>query len=307
MAPARHTQVASDWALRATWYDYNLSPSSPVYPVVSLHRRATPLRIDLHEGFEAGIILRGKQERHYPQSMLSLTAGDAWLQPMWEPHGWRAAVPGTETVVLVFLPDFLGEEMIGELPWLSLFASPPSDRLWVRDGATRATVLSIGRELAEEISRERRSWLTAVRLGLLRLLLVLSREWEPPATASGATRVGTSTLSRVMPAISLIQQRKPGTVGMNEAAEACGLSRSRFAGLFRQTMGTSFGQFALRTRLAFAAHRLLTTDMSAETIGREVGFVDGSHFHRTFVKRYGCSPRMYRARQADQRLAAGPS
>jgi AraC-like DNA-binding protein len=290
--------VSSDWVLRATWYDIRLSEESPVVATVTTHPEPTALRVDMHEGFEIGILLRGVQERHYPECVLSLSAGDVWLQPMWEPHGCRVVEPGSQTVVLVFLPAWLGEEMLGEVSWLSLFAAPPESRLYVRDDETRAAVLSLGRELADEIERQPRSWLTAIRLGLLRLLLTLGREWEPPSNSAETWQVRTSDLGRIIPAVSLIKQHRPGAVRIHDAARACGLSRSRFGALFRETMGTSFGQFALRARLAFAAHRLLTTEAPAEQIGREVGFVDGSHFHRAFLKRYGCSPGAYRMYEA---------
>ena len=289
-------RVGGDWVLRAAWYDHQLSARSPIYPTVRMHERPTSLQIDLHEGIEVGILLRGRQERHYPDYLTELTAGDVWLQPMWEPHGWRVAAPQTENVVLIFLPEFLGEEMLGEISWLSLFAFPPRQRPWVKDARLRGAMLSIGSELAQEIREQRRWWLTAVRLGLLRVLFLLRREWQPPARTAGATEVRTSNLSRLMPAVALIQERRPGTVTLEEAAGVCGLSRSRFGSLFSQTMGTSYGQFSLRARLAFAAHRLLTTDLPAEAIGHETGFVDGSHFHRSFVKHYGCTPREYRVR-----------
>lgn len=293
---ARDERVGSDWALRATWHEYQLSPDSPVFAAVRMHPRPTPLRIDLHEGVEVGLLLRGEQERRYEDGIISLGPGDVWLQPMWEPHGWRTLIPDTESVLLVFLPEFLGEEMLGQVSWLSPFAVPPRQRPRVADPATRAITVAVGKELAQEIRAKRRGWVTAVRLGLLRLLFVLSRDWEPPASTVDATQVRATNLSRVMPAVALIQDRRPGTVTLDEAAEACGLSRSRFGSVFRQTMGTSFGQFALRARVAYAAHRLLTTDLPSETIAWQTGFVDGSHFHRTFLKHYGCTPREYRAR-----------
>lgn len=286
----------SDWVLRATWYDYQLAPEAPIYPLVSTHPRPTPLRIDLHEGIEAGVVLAGRQERHYPEWTVDLTVGDVWLQPMWEPHGWRAAAPDTESLILIFLPDFLAEEKLGDVPWLSLFAAPVQLRPWVRDRNLRSATLSIGREIAEEIARKERGWLTAIRLGLLRLLFAMSRHWSPPAESLDVSRVSTGNLSRIMAAIALIQERRPGTASVQEAAAACGLSRSRFATLFRQTMGTSFGQFSLRARLGYAAHRLLTTDLTVETIAQRAGFVDASHFHRTFVRHYGRTPSQYRTR-----------
>lgn len=242
------------------------------------------------------MVLQGKQERHYPGWTLDLTQGDVWLQPMWEPHAWRAAVPDTENVVLVFLPEFLGEERLGEFSWLSPFAAPPQYRPWIRDTALRAEALALGRELTREISGQERGWLTALRLGVIRLLFLVSRNWSPPAESIDTSRVSATDLSRVMPAIALIQERRPGSVRVEEAAEACGLSRSRFGTVFRQTMGTSFGHFSLRARLGYAAHRLLTSNLPIEAIAQKAGFVDASHFHRTFVKHYGCTPRTYRAR-----------
>jgi len=289
----------TDWVLSATWHDYQLTPDSPIHPIVSTHPRPRPLQVDLHEAMEVGIMLRGKQERHYPDGKLDLTAGDVWLQPMWEPHAWRPVLPDTENVVLIFLPEFLGEENLGDVSWLTPFAAPPQDRPWVRDDGLRAEAFSIGRQLAEEIVRRDNAWLTAVRLGVLRLLFLLSRHWSPPPGSVGTFSIGANTLSRIMPAIALIHERRPGTVTVAEAAAACGLSRSRFGTLFRQTMGSSFGHFSLRARLGYAAHRLLTTGMPVEAIAQKVGFVDGSHLHRAFVKHYGCTPREYRVRQGE--------
>ena len=245
-----------------------------------------------------GVVLSGEQERHYPDWAVNLTAGDVWLQPMWEPHGWRAAAPDTNSLILIFLPEFLADEKIGELPWLSLFAAPAQLRPWVRDSKLRAKALLIGEEIAEEITRREHGWLAAVRLGMLRLLFALSRQWSPPTEPPDLSRVKTGNLSRVMPAIVLIQERRPGSVRVQEAAAACGLSRSRFTSIFRQTMGTSFGQFSLRARLGFAAHRLLTTDLTVEAIAQRAGFVDASHFHRTFVRHYGRTPAQYRTHPA---------
>ncbi|NIR00135.1 MAG: hypothetical protein GTN78_08010, partial [Gemmatimonadales bacterium] len=221
--------------MSATWHDYQLTPESPIHPTVSTHPRPGSLQIDLHEAMEIGVMLRGRQERHYPDWKLDLTAGDVWLQPMWEPHAWRTTVPDTENLLIIFLPQFLGEEQVGDVSWLSLFAAPPQHRPWVRDHALRTKVLSVGCEVAEEVARRERGWLTAVRLGMLRLLFLLSRFWSPPQKSVDASRVSTGTLSRIMPAIALIHERGPATITVAEAAAACGLSRSRFGALFRQT------------------------------------------------------------------------
>ncbi len=227
--------------------------------------------------------------------------GDVWLNPMWEPHGW--VVPERErSVSITFLPEFLGEEMLGELAWLTLFAVPPKQRPRVTD-AIRARVVSLGEEMYAEVHASRPKWHVAVRLDLLRLFFLLGREWQPPEEALRRGSVRDSNIMRLMPALAMVQEVTPGRVAISAAAAACGMSLSRFCVVFKETMGVSFGQFALRARAASAAHLLLRTDLGVHEIAPKVGFTDASHLHHTFMNLYGCSPGAYRRRL---RKANGP-
>ena len=133
-------------------------------------------------------------------------------------------------------------------------------------------------------------WESALRIGILRVLLCLIRHWESPQS-QGDIRPGYATrLSRVIPATELVHADPGRPLSLSEAAAACGLSRSRFTAAFRQTMGMSFAAFRLRTRLAYAARRLLTTEDTVARIAAGAGFVDASHLHRAFVKHYGRTP-----------------
>jgi len=282
-----------DWVIRADRFEHALTPGGPPHGEASRHRGPTPLELNVHDGIEVGIMLSGRAERHFQDYVIPGIPGDVWLCAMWEPHGRRVTSAMTENVVVMFLPDFLGEEMLGEVPWLSLFAVPASQRPRVITNEMRDTALAIGHELRREVLQKRRGWETAVRLGLLRLLFALSRDWQPPATG-GRKRPLTSNLSRIMPVLSAFHAHPEERITLPEAASACGLSRSRFALVFRETMGLSFGQFCLRARLAFVAHRLLTADLSVEDIAEQVGFVDASHLHHAFARLHGCTPGRYR-------------
>jgi len=286
--------VALDWVIRARRYEYHLSSDTPLSAGVNLHLRPRPLELDIHDGIELGVLLQGAEERHYQDYVLRCRPGDVWMCAMWEPHGWRITAPNTRNVVSVFLPEFLGEEMVGDIPWLSLLAVPPDQRPTASSPQLRKQVLAIGRELEEEVQKRKPAWVCAARLHLLRLLLTLSRRWKPPALASGLPALRPHNLSRIMPAVALVHANPDRRVGTKEAAAACGLSRAQFNRIFTQTMRMSFARFCLRARLAFVAHRLLTSDLSTEGIAEEAGFVDASHLHRAFVKDYGCTPGRYR-------------
>ncbi len=286
--------VRLDWMIRARRSEFALSASVPLWAYAGPYPVATPLDIDVHPGIEVGITLSGRVERHFADYLLPGAPGDVWLCAMWEPHAWRVIEPGAERVVLIFLPEFLRDEMLGDLPWLSLFTAPPSQRPHVTTPELRRAVLMTGRKLYDDIVAKQPGWQTAVRLGLLRLLFDLSRGWRPPEEARAVPRAG--NLNRIMPALTLLHARNAHGLSLVEAAKACNLGQTRFGTLFRETMGLSFGQFRQRARLASAARLLLTTDLTLDDIAAQLEFTDSSHLHRAFVKHYGSTPGQYRER-----------
>lgn len=251
-----------------------------------------PKAVDIHvyPGIEVGFVLQGVEESYYSDLRLTCGPGDAWLCSTWEPHGWQVSVPNTEVLVLIFTPHFLGEELLGSVPWLTLFAVPADQRPRPSTPQLRRKVLEIARLLREEVANRPAHWEAVVRLELLRLLIELSRGWEGgmPAASLGPARV--ATVARIMPALNQVHGRQWERVTVPEAAAACGLSLSQFRALFRRTMGLSFGAFCLRARLSFAAHQLLHTDRSVATIAAAAGFADDSHLYRHFVRQYGATP-----------------
>jgi AraC-like DNA-binding protein len=254
-----------------------------------------PLSMDIHQGMEIGLVLRGQVERHYENYAFVAGPGDLHLTATWEPHGWRIRDSDTAQVVLIFLPEVLEDRMFREVPWLSFFTAPPGHRPQVTSPEMREEVLTIGRRLYYEARERPRGWAIGLRLCLFDLLLTIHRYWEPPALSSPAPAVQASSFARVMPAVQLVYGSPSRHLSSEVAAAACGLHRSRFRELFRQTMGVSFQDFCRRARLATVAQLLLTTDLPTDTIAEETGFTDGSHLHRTFVQFYGTTPGRYRA------------
>lgn len=285
-----------DPVTQARRYDYSLTVGAPLYASSNFYPQTLPLEMDVHEGIEVGVLLDGGQSRYHEGLAIPLAPGDVWLCGTWEPHGWRPTAPNSRDVVLIFLPEYLGEEQLGDHPWVSLFAMPPRERPRVRTREAREKVLAIGLEMLDELRAERPEWQSVVRLDLLRLLLVLSRDWEPPARRFSQGRPSASDLPRIMPALVLVHTGPARRVTVTEASATCGLSRAQFSRVFRNTMGMSFGRFCLQSRLGSVAQMLISTDLPTAAIAEQTSFADGSHLHRTFVKRFGCTPGVYRAR-----------
>ena len=80
-----------------------------------------------------------------------------------------------------------------------------------------------------------------------------------------------------------------------ELGEAVGIHPSHVARAFRARYGESLGGYARRLRLDWAATRLAQTEAPLNRIAVDAGFVDQSHFTRTFRRRFGLTPARYRA------------
>jgi len=274
--------------------EYHLSPAKPFHGGVVEHHYPAPLGTDMHQAFELGILLSGREERRFEDTVIHVDPGDIWLCGAWEPHGWRAHTKGTQELVLQFLPDFIGEEMFDDTSWLSFFSASPEDRPRIVDEAMRQQALSIAHELRREMHERAPGWLPAVRLGILRLLLLVGRSWEPAEQPAKSSTVRTGNLGKIMPAVRLVQSHPARRLSLKEAAATCGLSVSQFGYLFRHLMGLSFGKFCMRARLAYVAQLLLTSDLAVEAIAEISGFADASHLHHAFVDVYGSTPARYR-------------
>ncbi|MCJ7752036.1 MAG: AraC family transcriptional regulator [Armatimonadetes bacterium] len=300
--PATTGNAAPDWVPQVQRPDYHLTPSAPLWASVNECIAGPPI-LSIHPGLEVGIVLAGQEQTQLEGCLIRGDVGDVWLCAMSEPHRFRIVHAGTVNLVLVFLPSFLGEEMLGDLAWLRLFAARPVDRPRVASTETRQKVMSIAQVLRQEIEDKREGWECAVRIELLRLLFYLSRGWRCPSSPRARGGAYTGNLSRIMPALTLLQAPGPERVSREEAAQACGLGRSRFTTLFRELMGVSFKTFRRRARIMFAADMLLTSSLSLDSIAEQAGFADASHLHHSFVEQYNCTPGQYRRQgQSDRSL-----
>lgn len=95
---------------------------------------------------------------------------------------------------------------------------------------------------------------------------------------------------------------EPGRAwSLEQLAEACHLSRTTFARLFRATAGATPGEVLTRTRMAQAAHLLADRQRSVADVADAVGYQSEAAFNRVFKRHFQIGPGQYRrqARSAD--------
>jgi AraC-like DNA-binding protein len=84
-------------------------------------------------------------------------------------------------------------------------------------------------------------------------------------------------------------------LGVDDLADAAGLSRAHFSREFRRAFGESPHAYLLTRRLERAAALLRATDRSVADICFAVGLRSVGSFTTSFTRTYGLSPTAYRA------------
>lgn len=95
-------------------------------------------------------------------------------------------------------------------------------------------------------------------------------------------------------AINYIDYNFQRDLPIEEIAQACGLNRSYFGRLFKESMGESPQQFLMHYRMTKAAELLKGSRMPIAEVGSSVGYENQLHFSRAFKNVFGISPSQYR-------------
>jgi AraC-like DNA-binding protein len=101
---------------------------------------------------------------------------------------------------------------------------------------------------------------------------------------------------RVQQALGIIEKRHGNAaLTQREVALAVGLSPSTFSMQFGRLTGLTFSEYVRSRRLAAAATLLATSTLAIKEIWASVGYNHASNFDHDFKRRFGQTPRAYRA------------
>lgn len=95
-------------------------------------------------------------------------------------------------------------------------------------------------------------------------------------------------------ALNYIEQNFQNDISVEDIAAFCGLNRTYFGKIFKDTIGKTPQEFLIRYRMIKAAELLKLTRLSVGDIGRAVGYPDPLRFSRAFKNVYAVSPREWR-------------
>ena len=254
---------------------------------------------DIHYALQLGICLTGSIEIVYDDFSRICRPGECFWTMCWEPHACRVLEKRSFTVAVNLEMNSLGSvDPFGSCHWLLPFTLPPVERYVPVSDAEREKFLNAGRKLFHWNSRRAPYWQQKSWLLINDLLLEAISKLNQSRPLGVEHAVSSSDrFARLRPAIELVSSAEDEPITLARAAKACSLSASRFSELFREALGSSFGQFASRARISQAARDIATSNMAVEEVAAKWGFFDSSHFCHAFKKIYQCSPSEFRRRR----------
>ncbi len=101
-----------------------------------------------------------------------------------------------------------------------------------------------------------------------------------------------SSHSALAPLMKELQQRPEQDWNLDTMASYVAMSRSKFATLFKETVGQAPMEYVTDLRMAMA-QGLLKNNKPVGLVAHEVGYEDASSLTRVFKKRFGLTPRQW--------------
>jgi AraC family transcriptional regulator len=121
----------------------------------------------------------------------------------------------------------------------------------------------------------------------------IARTYGGISTPVTATRGGLA-LWQKQRAADILRAHLDGDISLQEVAQQCRLSPSRFAHAFRKTFGMAPHRWVVERRLQMAKDLMLYSDLPIVDVAVRSGFCDQAAFYRAFKRSTGCSPNQWR-------------
>ena len=253
-----------------------------------------------NEGIELTYLETGSMPFSVDGKELNLMPGSLAITRPWQPH--RLGLPNIGIGRLHWIIiDVNVRQPHQEWQWPDWFVIMPEDLaeltaclreneqpVWSVSDEIRNCFQQIGKTIKEKKSPSR---LAVYTNELLLHLLDLFREQQVSRTKSL-----TDAQRSVALFFDSLQASYADEWTLDSMAESCGLGVTRFVHYCKQIFNQTPQQYLNQLRLEAAAKRLRSVPAQSITdIAFDCGFSSSQYFATAFRKRYGCTPRQYRA------------
>jgi len=221
-----------------------------------------------------------------------MAEGDVVILGSMQLHSDRNRGGPLEYIVLQFdLQSFFDQSTIPYLQYFNETKVPLSAMNYIfrENPEARSEVANCIRQLLDEALRKDAGYELAVNMLIKKLLLILIRN-DSRGLLAGQDRV---ERIRLKPVIDYVERGIDRRIAVEDASRMANMSYSYFVKFFKRAMGMPFTEYVHFRKIKRAEQLLLTLDLSVSEVGRRIGMANMAHFHKTFKRFNGDSPKEF--------------
>ena len=259
-----------------------------------------PFNWHYHPELELTLIEKGTGLRFVGDSVEEFASGDLCLLGSNTPHCWASHPDesgGVRSVVVQFLPDFLGEA----------FFHAPEMRAISRLMQTARHGLAICGALRQNVTRRiaaisKHPESSPNRLTeLLGILVDIagSHDCRPLASAGYEPLSCECAGRKLAQVLKFIHANLGPELKQRQVAELIGASPQAFSRFFTRAMGKPYVAYVNELKIHKACRLLIETDANITEVALDAGFNNLSNFNKQFRRRKNTPPRIWRRKSTE--------
>ena len=282
---------------------FNISVEDPILLIDDFYTDKDENFYDIHYDYEVGIVASGAVTRTFRGKQKTLYPGDIWVTGIWEPHGFELEEIPSEMVCFIMSPESLSKILPIGFNWIKIFSQETESTPKI-DERYKKEILRTCSEIKEIVKQDTNLALAWKANALAKILLYVVE--SNMKEYSGVHQVPEDIVEHdvIKNVVNLVFGAK-GIVTIREAANECMMSTSHFSRVFKKATGVTFAKFALGHRVKQSAISLTDTNEPIKKIAKDWGFIDSSHYTKTFEKYFSLSPSAFRKQSKETKKSSG--
>lgn len=273
---------------------------TPTNKSFSIYRNQKPCLDEdwhYHRELELIFINKGTGLRFIGDHVDEFKEGELVLVGSNLPHLWKNSPEyynnlglETDTIILQFLPDFLGDDFfsMNESILLKKLIKRANNGLEFKDEALKQKIYSLLLKLNESSGFQS----IIILMDILHRLSV-STEINQFASSGFSDEINEKDSERINKVYQFVLNNFHREIQLSEVAELSFLGISPFCRFFKKRTHKPFSQFLNEVRIGHACKLLIENDLSISQITYSCGFNSQTNFNRQFKKLKRVSPRDY--------------
>jgi len=154
-------------------------------------------------------------------------------------------------------------------------------------------------EMLREYNSEDKYYELFIKANLLKLLAVIAREYAKTSEDKESDEIFDKYRNAILNSIQYIKKNFNQDIHLDDVCKYSMMSKTYFCYIFKSLTGKTFTEYLTELRIQKALELLNATDTPITEICFSVGYNDVTHFCRTFKKKVGVSPRLYRKEKTE--------